>query len=217
MLTQEVRVSSARGRFPWVAGAFFSHTNRDYGQDLPVIGFEQLSGIPTTGLRAPRDTLFFSDLSYDTHQFALFGEATLPLTPRFSLTGGLRFYHFSEDKEQVFDGLFGNDNTGTSLVSQPGSTDANGVAPRVIASYKLSDGANLNAQVSRGFRLGGINDPLNVPLCTPQDLDTFGGRETWLDETVWNYEVGVKSRVRRSTAASACPRSTWTSATCRPR
>ena len=27
--------------------------------------------------------------------------------------------------------------------------------------------ANLNAQVSRGFRLGGINDPLNVPLCTP--------------------------------------------------
>ena len=50
--------------------------------------------------------------------------------------------------------------------------------------------------MSRGFRLGGINDPLNVPLCTSQDLDTFGGRETWLDETVWNYEVGVKSRVR---------------------
>jgi len=34
-----------------------------------------------------------------------------------------------------------------------------------------------------------------VPLCTPQDLVTFGGRDTWGDETVWNYEVGVKSRV----------------------
>ena len=56
--------------------------------------------------------MFFSDLSYNTSQFALFGETTLSLTPRFSLTGGLRFYHFSEDKEQVFDGLFANDNTG---------------------------------------------------------------------------------------------------------
>jgi iron complex outermembrane recepter protein len=141
-----------------VAGVFFSHTNRDYGQDLLVIGFESLTGTPTTGLRAPRDTLFFSDLSYNTSQFALFGEGTFSLTPRFGVTAGLRFYHFSEDKEQVFDGIFGNDNTGTSLVSQPGSTDANGIAPRVIASYKLSDDANLNAQVSRGFRLGGIND-----------------------------------------------------------
>jgi iron complex outermembrane receptor protein len=112
-----------------------------------------------------------------------------------NVTGGLRFYHFSEDKRQVFDGIFANDNNGTSLVSQPGSTDANGVAPRVIATYKLSDHANLNGQVSRGFRLGGINDPLNVPLCTPQDLVTFGGRDTWKDEKVWNYEAGVKSRV----------------------
>lgn len=34
-----------------------------------------------------------------------------------------------------------------------------------------------------------------MPLCTPQDLETFGGRETWDDETVWNYEVGYKTRL----------------------
>jgi iron complex outermembrane receptor protein len=107
----------------------------------------------------------------------------------------LRFYHFGEDKQQIFDGLFANDNTGVSLVSQPGSTNASGVAPRLIASYKLAEGTNFNAQVSKGFRLGGINDPLNVPLCTPQDLVTFGGRDTWKDETVWNYEAGLKSRL----------------------
>ena len=60
------------------------------------------------------------------------------MTNELSLTGGLRYYHFDEDKEQVFDGIFANDNTGTPLVSQPGSTSANGVAPRVIATYKLS-------------------------------------------------------------------------------
>jgi iron complex outermembrane receptor protein len=193
--TQELRLSGGPERFRWVAGGFYSHADRDYGQDLPVIGFEDLTGIPTRGLRAPKDSLFFSDLAYTLDQFALFGEGTLSLSDAFKVTGGLRYYHFSEDKDQIFDGIFGNDDNGTALVSQPGSTDANGVAPRLIATYKLSPVANLNAQVSRGFRLGGINDPLNVPLCTPQDLVTFGGRATWKDETVWNYEVGVKSRV----------------------
>jgi len=62
-----------------------------------------------------------------------------------------------------------------------------------MASFKASDQVTFNAQVSKGFRLGGINDPLNVPICTPQDLITFGGRDSWKDETAWNYEVGAKS------------------------
>jgi iron complex outermembrane receptor protein len=188
--TQEVRVTGGKTRFPWVAGGFFSHTDRDYGQNLLVSGFEDLSGIPTRGLRAPKDSLFFSDLGYTFNQLALFGEGALSLTDQFNVTAGLRYYHFSEDKEQIFDGLFANDNTGTSLVS-----------PRFIATYKLPGNANLNAQVSRGFRLGGINDPLNVPLCTPEDLVTFGGRDTWEDETAWNYEVGMKSRVLNGNGA----------------
>jgi iron complex outermembrane receptor protein len=193
--TQELRVSASRDRLSWVAGGFYSRQDRDYGQDLRVNGFEDMTGIPTAGLRAPKDSLFFSDLGYTLDQFALFGEGTYAVTDAFSLTAGLRFYHFDEDKDQIFDGIFANDNTGSTLVSQPGSTDANGVAPRVIGSYTVREGTNLNAQVSRGFRLGGINDPLNEPLCTPQDLQTFGGLEAWGDESVWNYEVGLKSRV----------------------
>ena len=199
--TQELRLSQAQGRFPWVAGIFYSHQTRDYNQDLQVKGFEAATGIPTEGLRAPTDSLFWSDLDYSLNQFSLFGEGTYAVNDKLSLTAGLRFYYFSEDKEQVFDGIFAHDNTGTQIVSQPGSTDANGLAPRFIAAYKLPNNANMNAQVSRGFRLGGINDPLNTPLCTPDDLTTFGGRDTWENEKVWNYEVGYKSRVLNGTGA----------------
>ncbi len=188
VLTQELRLSGERDRLNWVAGVFYSDIERDYGQSLPVTGFEALSGIPTAGnFGAARDVLFFSDLDYEFEQVALFGELTWAVNDRFDLTGGVRFYDFEETRTQTFDGLFADPGTTT------GSTTADGFAPRLIASYRATDTTTLNAQVSQGFRLGGINDPLNVPLCSPQDLITFGGRETWEDETVWNYEVGSKS------------------------
>jgi iron complex outermembrane receptor protein len=113
--------------------------------------------------------------------------------PRLDLTAGLRYYNFSEDREQIFDGIFAQSNTGTSLLSTPGSTEANGFAPRFIASFRATENLTLNALASRGFRLGGINDPLNLPLCSAQDSITFSGRDSWTDEKAWNYEVGAKS------------------------
>lgn len=194
VFTQELRLGGGAERTRWVLGGFFSKSRRDYGQTLQVSGFEAATGIPTEGLRAPRDVLFYSDLSYDLRQTALFGEATIGVLDRLDLTGGLRYYNFDEDREQIFDAIFANDNTGTSLVSTPGSTSADGFAPRVIASLRATPDLTLNAQASRGFRLGGINDPLNVPLCTDEDLATFSGRDSWTDETAWNYEVGAKAQ-----------------------
>ncbi|HEX4574646.1 MAG TPA: TonB-dependent receptor, partial [Gemmatimonadales bacterium] len=201
--TEEVRLSGGRDRVKWLVGGFYSKNKRHYAQDLFVSGFDTLAapilGAPcggagqkpcpygfTKGPRAPKDHLFWSNLSYDLRQYAAFGEATLSVGPRLALTGGLRYYNFDESRQQIFDGLF------TAYVVQPGSTKANGVVPRFIASYKASDQVTLDAQVSRGFRLGGINDPLNVPLCTAQDLATFSGHDSWNDEKAWNYEVGAK-------------------------
>lgn len=193
VLTQELRLSGVNGKLGWVAGAFYSTTEREYAQRLLVSGFESLSGIPTQGLLAPRDVLFYSDLAYDFDQLAVFGEATWAVNDKLDITGGLRWYDYEEDREQVFDGIFGNDNNGSALVSTPGSTSADGIVPRLIASFEATENTRINAQVSRGFRLGGINDPLNVPLCTPADLVTFGGRDSWNDEKLWNYEIGSKS------------------------
>lgn len=187
--TQELRLGGASGSLNWVAGVFYSDFDRDYGQTLSVNGFEDESGIPTEGtVGAGKDELYWSDLSYAFKQLAVFGEVTWSASDRLDVTGGLRYYDFDEDRVQSFDGIFADPGT------TPGSTNADGIAPRVMLSYRLSDATSLNAQISKGFRLGGINDPLNVPLCTPQDLVTFGGRDTWDDEELWNYEVGAKSK-----------------------
>ncbi len=188
---EELRVSGNAPRLQWLTGVYYGNDRRNYGQHLLVKGFTALSGIPTQGpFIAPTDGLFWSDLRYKYRQYAVFGEGTYSLTDRFDLTGGLRYYNVKEHRTQVFDGIFA-DVTGPTA----GSVSSNGVAPRVIASYKLSDATRLNAQASKGFRLGGINDPLNVPLCEPNDLATFSRFKTWDQETLWNYEVGAKSRI----------------------
>src|SRR6202022_3504471 len=149
---------------------------RNYGQNLLVSGYQAacknlncgITGNPGQFI-APADGLFWSDLRYKYRQVALFGEATYSATDKLDLTGGLRYYNFRESRVQTFDGEFSAPGTNSGRVT------AKGIAPRVIAAFKLSDASRLYAQVSKGFRLGGINDPLNIPLCTPADLITFGG------------------------------------------
>jgi len=194
-LTQELRLSGINGNFDWVAGVFYSDIERHYNQFLNVAGFEDLTGIPTAGPFAPKDALFWSDLDYNKYQqIAVFGEITWAVTDRFDLTGGLRWYDFEEERTQVFDGMFGADSNGDP-VQTAGKTSSDGISPRFVASWAATDDVQLNAQVAKGFRLGGINDSLNFSLCTPADLETFGGFDTWDDEVIWNYEIGAKSSI----------------------
>jgi iron complex outermembrane receptor protein len=188
--TEEVRLAGNAGKTQWLVGAFYAHNKRDYGQNLPVTGFTALSGIPTVsaiGL-AKTDELYKSDLHYKLKQDGIFGEGTYTVG-RLDLTGGLRWYDYKEDRKQTFDGIF------SDPIDSVGSVKANGIAPRAMASYKLTDATRLNAQVSKGFRLGGINDPLLTPNCQPGDLITYSGHPTWENETLWNYEIGSKSRI----------------------
>jgi iron complex outermembrane receptor protein len=200
-ITQELRLSGSGERLQWVAGAFYSTIERNYGQTLFVDGFTEAAfevdpelatelGLPFQGPTLPTpDHLFFSGLDYDFDQLAVFGELTYSVSDRVDLTAGLRWYDFTEDRLQTFDGFF------SPFSQRPGTSEADGFAPRFMASWAVSDNTSLNAQISKGFRLGGINDPLNEPLCSPEDLITFGGRESFTDEEVWNYEVGSKSTI----------------------
>ncbi len=193
--SQELRLSSnGTGKLDWLVGAFYQHTDRDYGQDLPTPGYDavwlaHVGQTPAQVGNPPPDNPFFSRLSYTFKQYAAFGEATWHFTDQWALTGGLRYYNFDEDRTLTFAGFFS-----APAANVPGSTSSDGLSPRVILDYSPNDDMSFTAQVARGFRLGGINDPLNAPLCSAQDLATFSNLPTWDDETLWNYELGAKMR-----------------------
>ncbi|MBL8771704.1 MAG: TonB-dependent receptor [Phenylobacterium sp.] len=190
--TQEVRLASTgEGPLQWVVGAFYSDIDRNYAQDLRVVGFSAATGIPTASDRAPTDSLYFSTVPYKQKQIAAFGEATFSVTERLDVTAGLRYADYEESRELTFDGIFAD-----KTIEVPGKTKADSWAPRLIVAYEATDDVTLNAQVSKGFRLGGINDPLNRPLCTPADFATFNAlsQPSFKNETVWNYEAGMKAR-----------------------
>jgi iron complex outermembrane receptor protein len=196
VFAQELRLASTdEGPFQWLVGAFYQQYDRDYGQNLPTPGYDALTqalvGADSSDFNSPPDTPFFSDLTYDFKQFALFGEATYQFNSHWGLTAGLRYYDFTEDRTLTFAGLFAD----FGYTDEPGSVSSDGISPRVILTFSPNEDVQFNAQVAEGFRLGGINDPLNVALCSGDDLVTYGGRENWEDEKVMNYELGAKTKL----------------------
>jgi iron complex outermembrane recepter protein len=193
--TQELRLSSTgNGNFQWLVGAFYSQVDRLYNQRLPTPGYDAFTdarfGPGTSAAVAngfPLNSPYNARLPYDIKQTAIFGEASYNMD-RWTVTAGGRFYDFTEQRRFTSGGLFSNGD------DQTDETSSSGFTPRVLLSYEASDNVTFNAQAAQGFRLGGVNDPLNLPLCSPQDAAIFGGFQSYEDESLWNYEAGIKSR-----------------------
>jgi iron complex outermembrane recepter protein len=217
--TQELRLASTgSGPFQWVFGGFYSKSHRTYHQRLPTPGYDvflnqflvsictpdnpatpadetQNCAVPATLTPATAadfdngfglvDNPYHADLPYVDTQKALFGEASYTFG-EFKATAGGRWYNFKETRRFHSGGFFSNTD------DQVDRTKSNGFNPRGILTWQPNRGLNVNLQVAKGFRLGGVNDPLNVPLCQGSDITTFGGFQKYKDETLWNYEAGVK-------------------------
>ncbi|HVF36487.1 MAG TPA: TonB-dependent receptor [Sphingomicrobium sp.] len=212
--TQELRLgSTGSGPLQWVFGGFYSNTDRLYAQRLPTPGYDAIiDALPAFatipgGVSAalangfPANSPYNADLPYDIKQAAIFGEASYDFG-QFKLTAGGRYYDFKEERDFVSGGIFSNSDTRIG-----DRTKSSGFSPRAIATWEPNRNLSVNAQVAKGFRLGGVNDPLNIPLCaggaTGVDAQTYGGFPTYDDETLWNYEVGVKYQTRGVTFNAA--------------
>jgi outer membrane receptor protein involved in Fe transport len=198
--TQELRAASTGdGPLQWVAGVFYSDVDRFYQQRLPTPGYDFYTDLAfgpgtanavSTARGFPADSPYSANLPFNDKQFAIFGEGSYDFG-QFKLTAGVRYFDFKEKRDFVSGGLFSNLDTQLGV-----KTKSDGFSPRAIVTYEPNRNLSVNVQASKGFRLGGVNDPLNLGLCTGGvggiDAQTYGGFPTFKDETSWNYEAGVK-------------------------
>jgi outer membrane receptor protein involved in Fe transport len=196
--TFELRAASNDdGALDWIVGAFYSSTDRTYKQTLPTPGYDSFTdatlGAGTSAAVANGfdvDSPYNAFLPYDLTQLAIFGEVNYQVSDDLKVTAGSRFYDYEEERQFISGGLFANGD------NQTDATESDGFTSRILGQYRLNDNVNLNAQISEGFRLGGVNDPLNRSLCSDQDEAIFGSFQDYEDEQLTNYELGFKSSGR---------------------
>lgn len=157
----------------------------------------------------------------------LYHESNVSITSRLVATLGLRYdwQHVRIDyltQSSFRIGLQGNmmgqtlslDRHVTSLLDNATSEDYHQLLPKVALTWRLDNGNNVYATVSKGFRAGGYNLQMFADIFqteqrglgselmslvkgdytrthTPEEYDQVNNTITYKPETSWNYELGT--------------------------
>jgi outer membrane receptor protein involved in Fe transport len=199
-VTQELRlVSNGQGPLSYVVGAYFQHQDYDFGNNDYVPGYSSY----LAGLGLIQNNPQYGDLTialpyghngFEFRDRALFGELSYKITPKWQITGGVRF--FWQDfrtlgLEYAYNGGASFSNTGTDPSGLNLTIDQLSKVHKHIVkfntSYDVSDDLKVYATYSEGFRRGGANgiNTSGVSASLPEYL-------TFAPDVAKNYELGVK-------------------------
>ena len=201
--TQENRLSFDEGallpHLSGIIGTFYQHRFNSFAQ--PALFVPELQA---AGLTPP----YITEQTFPTHEdnFALFGELYYEAVPRLTLTLGLRKYWIRQTADAAISkGIFNSPDGDLSPARQSRQT---GIVPKFVLSYKLPNDGTLYVSAAKGFRVGGSQGRL--PDFCQGDLAGIGRNQddtqSYKSDTLWNYEIGAKSRLARgrlSVAAAA--------------
>ena len=187
-LSQELRLASSDSdRVEWMIGGYYTREpGLQVQQFLPFdIGTLQFIdqtitvGPPLFGEEATFDKFIRAELDSEYEEYSGFGSATWYLTPRFDVTGGIRYSHNTVTTTQSLSGLL---NFGDSLLSARSSEDI--VTWSVSPRFEMTDHVSLYARVAKGYRPGGPNVlPPSAPPDIPQQFES---------DTLISYEAGIR-------------------------
>jgi iron complex outermembrane receptor protein len=171
-LSEEITIVHQQPRLMWVAGVFlfdeFDH--QSFWVDQPVAGL-QVRLDPRVGATSN----------------AVFGQATVGVTSRLSVTGGLRYTREAKDIDNA-GGRYGLDApfapVPESVYRYSDSIAHDAWTPKVGLEVKLPHDALAYVSATRGFKSGGFNPS-----------STAAGRG-YAPEWAWSYEGGWKGTLR---------------------
>ena len=209
--SQEVRLqSTGPGNFKWLVGGYFYDYTMDYelfigptatqtlaGDGTPIgeltdwlengtpIGqIAELLGLGTLDL-ANQTSLLYATNHAKSQEKAVFFDLTQTLWGDLELSGGARFYQTFVDGGYVATGVLARVANSGMEVDQRNRIEEQGISPRLAITYHFTDDLLTYATASRGFRFGGLQSVPSSP--------TNGVPETYKSDTLWNYEIGVRS------------------------
>lgn len=198
--SHEFRVASpASDRFRYVAGLFYEKQEHNIEQNYLIQGLA-----PAISVTGHPNTLWLTKQLRTDIDEAVFGEATYDITPKFSVTGGIRFFRADNSLKGFFGFSSGfSSHTGEAACFGPPvvaggpctnldkRTKENGHTYKVNATYHLTDDKMVYATVSDGYRPGGVNrrggEPYQSDYLKNYEL---GWKTTWAGNTLrWNGAV----------------------------
>jgi iron complex outermembrane recepter protein len=221
-LIDEPRITGTSGPLKWTVGAFYEHFIRHFLQDSTANDLDaeyavtNFYGVLIPGYNSVWDGAFHSNDDFSglqnvaEHQLAEYGELTYTLG-HFDLTAGLRHFDWHQEFNLYYGGLFGcnpctgETNPATGMIytrgtplTQAGDASASGNTPRFSATYHLNDDAMVYAEASKGFRYGGVNQPVPLSICLTGvgNLEYYGQTSaplTFGPDELWQYSLGEKS------------------------
>jgi iron complex outermembrane receptor protein len=172
--TEEVRLTSAPGKFEWLVGGFFTREQNALLQNLSALS------LPSTAIAPGFGGLEVLDLRSAYNEYAGFANVDYHFTDRFDISAGGRYSHNDQSAAQSTAGLLVGP---TTIV---GGTSSDNVFTFAVApKFKINDDATLYARIAKGYRPGGPNaiSPLS-PAAVPR---------TFAADTLIDYRVGFKA------------------------
>ena len=186
--TQEFRLTSNPdgalsfgGALDWIVGAFY-YNDKSRRTDAFAIGVDS---VVRAAAGTPALDVAFSD--YKIESYAVFAQATAHIGENFDVTVGGRY---SKDKKRATQ--TGSTTDALPIIAAAFATTNRATYdsfdPRIVATYRFSDDANVYASYSTGFKSGGFQYvPFNLAaantLFEPEDIKTYevGLKSEWLD------------------------------------
>jgi outer membrane receptor protein involved in Fe transport len=181
MLVEDAVVTSPGvGPLQWLLGAYGSLTTED-----------TLSMVRTGSNPAGFTGALYDENRRDRlNEGALYGDASYNLTPRLTVSAGLRL-------------SWTRVATGSKVLDPPtgatrtffGSAGFTNVSPKVGLDLLVQRDVHLYALASQGGRAGGFNTggPIGTAFVTARDV--AGVHRRFAPDELWNFELGLKSRL----------------------
>ncbi len=198
---EELRLASKQGpddTWSWLAGLYYSRgrTGLLDNEHIPGFGatFQQYYSSTTDALLGDpftNDLVYYAFSEFVNEQKAIFGQVTYMPVKGLKLTAGARYEQATETLAFQTAGYFAS---GTPPYS--GSASGSATTPKAAVSYEITPSTLVYASAAEGYRDGGVNRPVPVPLCS-SDLALLGLTQAppaYKSDSLWSYELGAKTR-----------------------